>query len=154
MTWRQRYLTQSNFLSTTSLSLSRAVHLLFCFSQEKPLRWKEMHIHTHTHPPPPPPPPLPPHTHIYTHTHTDSVNVLFSMKYLSRHEKKISARKLHRQYCHPPFSFLKKVLLLINEKDDKILNILEKYLNCCSVCKRFKPTLPKLQLVIVLTQIR
>ena len=23
------------------------------------------------------------------------------------------------------------------------MNILEKYSNCCSVCKRFKPTLPK-----------
>ena len=65
------------------------------------------------------------------------------MKDLSTHENKISAAKLHRQYCHPPFSFLKKVLLLIIEKDDEILNILEKYLNCCSVCKRFKPTFPK-----------
>ena len=56
------------------------------------------HTHTHTH--------TRTHTHTYTHTHTDSVNVLFSMKYSSRHEKKISARKLHRHYCHPPFSFL------------------------------------------------
>ena len=38
MTWRRRYLTQSNFLSTTSLAWSLALHLLFCFSQ-KPLRW-------------------------------------------------------------------------------------------------------------------
>ena len=48
MTWRRRYLTQSNFLSTTLLAWSLALHLLFCFSQEKPLRWKE--INTHTHP--------------------------------------------------------------------------------------------------------
>ena len=41
---------------------------------------------------------------------TDSVNNLFSMKDLSTHENKIPAAKLHRQYCHPPFAFLKKVL--------------------------------------------
>ena len=40
----------------------------------------------------------------------DYVNNLFSMKDLSTHEKKIPAAKLHRQYCHPPFAFLKKVL--------------------------------------------
>ena len=39
---------------------------------------------------------------------TDSVNNLFSMKDLSTHEKKIPAEKLHRQYCHPRFAFLKK----------------------------------------------
>ena len=56
MTWRWRYLTQSNFLSTTSLAWSLALHLLFCFSQGKSLRWKETHTHTHTH--------------TRTHTHT------------------------------------------------------------------------------------
>ena len=65
------------------------------------------------------------------------------MKDLSTHEKKIAAAKLHHQYCHAPFAFLKKVLSVFNEKDDEFLNILEKYSNCCSVCKRFKPTLPK-----------
>ena len=39
---------QSNFRSTTSLSWSPALHLLFCFSQEKPLRWKEINTHIHT----------------------------------------------------------------------------------------------------------
>ena len=48
MIWWLMYLTQSDFLSTTSLAWSLALHLLFCFSQEKPLRWKE--INTHTHP--------------------------------------------------------------------------------------------------------
>ena len=47
MTWRRRCLTHSNFLSTTSLIWSLALHLLFCFSQEKPLRWKEINTHTH-----------------------------------------------------------------------------------------------------------
>ena len=56
MMWWQRYLTQSNFLSTTSLAWSLALHLLFCFSQGKSLRWKETHTHTHTH--------------TRTHTHT------------------------------------------------------------------------------------
>ena len=34
MMWRQRYLTQSNFLSTTSLTWSLALHLLFSQSGE------------------------------------------------------------------------------------------------------------------------
>ena len=50
--------------------------------------------------------------------HTDSVNVLFSMKDLSTHEKKIAPAKLHCQYCHLSFAFLKKVISLFNEKDD------------------------------------
>ena len=45
MTWQWRFLTKSNFLSTTSLTWSLALHL-FCFSQEKPLRWKELNTHT------------------------------------------------------------------------------------------------------------
>ena len=48
----------------------------------------------------------------------DLVNNLFNMKDLSTHEKKIPAAKLHSQYCHPPFAFLKKVLSVFNEKDD------------------------------------
>ena len=47
MIWRWRYLTQSDFLSTTSLAWSLALYLLFCFSQEKPLRWKEINTHTY-----------------------------------------------------------------------------------------------------------
>ena len=62
MTWRWRYLKQSNFLSTTSLAWSLALHLLFCFSQEKPLQWKEINTNTHTH------------TH--THTHTNLCKLL------------------------------------------------------------------------------
>ena len=62
MTWRRRYSTQSNFFSTTSLAWSLALYLLFYFSQEKPLRGKEIHppTHTHTHR----------HTHRQTHTQT------------------------------------------------------------------------------------
>ena len=40
-------------------------------------------------------------------------------------------------------AFLKKILSVFNEKDDEFLNILEKYSNCWSVWKRFKPTQPK-----------
>ena len=47
--WRRRYLTQSNFLSTASLARSLALHLLSCFSQEKPITWKEIHTHTYIH---------------------------------------------------------------------------------------------------------
>ena len=56
------YLAQSNFLSMASLAWSQALHLLFCFSQEKPLRWKEKHTHTHSH------------THTHTHTHSSPAN--------------------------------------------------------------------------------
>ena len=42
------YLTQSDFLSTASLALSLALHLLLCFSQEKPVGWKEINTHIHT----------------------------------------------------------------------------------------------------------
>ena len=61
MTSRRRYSTQSNFFSTTSLAWSLALYLLFYFSQEKPLRGKEIHppTHTHTHR----------HTHTDRHTH-------------------------------------------------------------------------------------
>ena len=46
MIWWWMYLTQSDFFSTTSLAWSLALHLLFCFSQEKPLRWKGINTHT------------------------------------------------------------------------------------------------------------
>ena len=48
MIWWWMYLTQSDFLSTKSLAWYLALHL-FCFSQEKPQRWKEIPTHTHTH---------------------------------------------------------------------------------------------------------
>ena len=60
----QRYLTQSNFFSTTWLAWSLALHLLSCFSQEKHLWWKEIHTHTNTH------------THTHTHTQRDTQQVL------------------------------------------------------------------------------
>ena len=47
ITWWRRYLTQSNFLITTSLTRSLALHLLFSFSQQKSLQWKEIHTHIH-----------------------------------------------------------------------------------------------------------
>ena len=51
----------------------------------------------------------------------DSLKVLFIMKDLSTHYKKIAAVKLHCQYCHPPFAFLKKVQYSMKT----FLNILE-----------------------------
>ena len=47
MIWWWMYLTQRDFLSTTSLAWSLALHLLFCFSQEKPLQWTEIKTHTY-----------------------------------------------------------------------------------------------------------
>ena len=66
------------------------------------------------------------------------------MKGLHTHEKKFAAAKLHCQYSNPPFAFLEKVLSVFNEKDDKFFNTLEKYANCCSVCKSFNQLYPNL----------
>ena len=49
MMWRQRFLTQSNFLSTTSLACISGSTSIVLFNQEKPLRWTEINTHTHTH---------------------------------------------------------------------------------------------------------
>ena len=40
--------------------LISAITFVVLFSQEKPLRWKEINTHTHTHT----------YTHTHTHTHT------------------------------------------------------------------------------------
>ena len=42
MTWKQKYLAQNYLLSITSLTF------IVLFSQEKPLRWKEINTHTYT----------------------------------------------------------------------------------------------------------
>ena len=73
----------------------------------------------------------------------DAMSVLFSVDGLSKGEKQQAAARLHRQYCHPPFSFLKKVLSVFNEVDDEFLEILQKYSSDCCVCKKYKPTSPK-----------
>ena len=50
MTWRWRYLIQSHFFSTTSLTWSLAVHLLFCSVRISLYGWrKQTHTNTHTH---------------------------------------------------------------------------------------------------------
>ena len=74
MMWRQRYLTQSNFLSTTSLAWYLTLHLLFCFNQEKPLQWKEINTHTRTHTRAR----VRAHTHTHTHTHTHCQEQLYN----------------------------------------------------------------------------
>ena len=48
MTWRQRFLTQSNFLSTTSLACVSGSTSIVLFSQVKLLPWTEINTYTHT----------------------------------------------------------------------------------------------------------
>ena len=72
-----------------------------------------------------------------------AICVLFSVKALTKSEKVKAVEHLHRQYCYPPFSFLKKVLSVFDEKDTKPLDILEEYSKNCIVCKRCKQTIPK-----------
>ena len=67
MTWRRRYLTQSHFLSTTSLDWSLALYLLFC-SVRRSLYGGRKEIHTHTH------------THTHTHAHKPTLTYLVSIK--------------------------------------------------------------------------
>ena len=45
----------------------------------------------------------------------DAVSILFSVSGLTKAEKQQAAARLHRQYCHPAFSFLKKVLSVFDE---------------------------------------
>ena len=49
MTWRRRFLTRNNFLSTTSLACISGSTSIALLSKEKPLRWTETHTHTHAH---------------------------------------------------------------------------------------------------------
>ena len=45
--------------------LNSGITFIVLFSQEKPLRWKEINTHTNTNT----------HTHTHTHTHTNTVNI-------------------------------------------------------------------------------
>ena len=71
ITWWRRYLTQSNFLSSTSLAWSLALHL-FCSVRRSLYGGRKYthtrarahtHTHTHTHTP----------TNTHTHTHVSSI---------------------------------------------------------------------------------
>ena len=86
MIWWWMYLTQSDFLSTTSLAWSLALHLLFCFSQEKPLRWKEIKTHTQQ---------AATHTRIANGNATGEVrHILLKGKYLHKNFIKLWIRNL------------------------------------------------------------
>ena len=73
----------------------------------------------------------------------DAMSILFSVSGLTKAEKQQAAARLHWQYCHPPFSFLKKVLSVFDEVDEEFMEILERYSADCHICKRYKPTFPK-----------
>ena len=74
----------------------------------------------------------------------DSVSVLFThLQDMSTNEKAKAAKHLHRQYCHPPFEFLRKVLKSFDECDAEFLTLLKKCTTECLVCKRYKPTIPR-----------
>ena len=68
----------------------------------------------------------------------DAMNVLFSVKREKAREKAQAAETLHHQFCHPPFTFLKKVLHNYDEVDNEFLHILEKHSNNFIVCKHYK----------------
>ena len=68
----------------------------------------------------------------------------FSVASLSRAEKKNAAIHVHRQFCHPPYRFLEKVLKsMSNVVDEEFLVFLKAHSEECLVCKRYKRSLPK-----------
>ena len=60
---------------------------------------------------------------------------------LSKEENVSVVECLHRHFCHPPYQFLKKVLMNFGEVDKQLLEVVEKYCNDCIVCKRYKPAI-------------
>ena len=72
----------------------------------------------------------------------EAINSLFSTINLSQMEKCSVVARILRQFCHPSFEFLKKVLSVFNEVDHEFLSVLEKYCKNCDICNRYKPTIP------------
>ena len=70
----------------------------------------------------------------------DAVDVLFTTKGMTGNDKRNAARRLHRQFCHPPYEFLRKVLSSLDECDREFLYHLKAISQECMVCKRYKPT--------------
>ena len=71
---------------------------------------------------------------------------LFSVKSFTKQEKKLAAKKIHRQFCHPPYEFLKNILSVFDPEDvdQEFLDILKSISgDNCDICKRFKPTAPR-----------
>ena len=83
VTWRRRSLTESHFLSTTSLVWSLALRLLFC-SVRRSLYSGRKYTKTHTNI----------HTHTHTHTHRSQVTTTTNRlptKYFSLSPKETSS---------------------------------------------------------------
>ena len=47
----------------------------------------------------------------------EAISVMFLVAHLSKEEKVSVAERLHRQFCHPPYQFLKKILMNFGEVD-------------------------------------
>ena len=73
----------------------------------------------------------------------EAISVMFSVALLSKEEEVYVAERLHRQFSHPSYQFLKKVLMNFGQVDKELLEAVEKYSSDCIVCKRYKSTIPK-----------
>jgi len=71
------------------------------------------------------------------------VDIMFSVQEMTPQEKESAAKRIHRQFCHPPFEFLKKVLNILDNPDKEFIDILKRHSEKCLVCKRYKPTIPR-----------
>lgn len=71
------------------------------------------------------------------------LDVMFSVSELLKHKNEHAAKRLHHQFCHPPFEFLKKVLSVLDKPDKEFLDILQKYSQNCLVCKWYRQTIPR-----------
>ena len=70
---------------------------------------------------------------------------LFSVKNFSKKEKQLAAERIHRQFCHLSYDSLKKILSVFDpvDVDEEFLALLKNHIDSCSVCKRFKPSIPR-----------
>ena len=54
----------------------------------------------------------------------EAMSVMFSVAHFSKEEKVSVAERLHRQFCHPSYQFLRKVLMNFGEVDTELLEAL------------------------------
>ena len=73
----------------------------------------------------------------------EAMSILCTVPNLSENEKMSAAKRLHRQFRHPSFVFMKEVLSNLMKLDKESFEIMEKYTNECMICKSYKPTTPR-----------
>ena len=76
----------------------------------------------------------------------EEINAVFSddtLREKTRDEKKKSALKLHRQFCHASYERLKNLLMQAGIKDKEFLEILEMVCKDCTFCGKYRKQYPR-----------